>query len=261
MLKFQLTKREKITVASVILSFGLLSTQLVPFYLTYKFIIGLGFLAYILSIFSLWEGLNKTKAVVLMILPTLITLAVASYYFLLPVRWLTRLPVSIGFGLIFYTILLSQNIFNISSIRTIPLYRAASTVSLILTILTASLLFMVIFSLKLFFLWNGLLVFMLCFVLVLQVLWSIKMEDAISVEILVYSLVLALLMGELGVVISFWPIIKEVASVVLTAALFIFLGISSDVLRGRLKGEVVWEYVGWGVLILIIATFTTSWVG
>lgn len=259
-MKLELTKRQKIIIVSVILSLGLLSTQLVPFYLTYRFIAGLALLAYLLSVWALWEGLNKLKAVILMILPTLFTLAVASYYFLLPVRWLTRLPVTIIFGLTFYTMLLSQNIFNVSSIRTIPLYRVASTVSLVLTILTASLLLIVIYSLKLPFYWNGLAVFALCFPLILQNIWSIEMEG-VSGFILIYSAILSLVVGELGMVLSFWPISKELASVMVTSALYITLGISTHALRDRLSRGVVWEYLGWGILILIVALTTTSWSG
>lgn len=260
MSKFGLTKREKITIASVILSLGLLSTQLVPFYLTYKFIIGLGALAYILSVLALWEGLNKQKAVVLMILPTLFTLAVASYYFLLPVRWLTRLPVAFAFGLTFYTLLLSQNVFNVASIRTIPLYRVASTAVFVLTLITSYLLFNVVFSFDLMFVWNAVIIFLLSFPLILQVVWSIEMEG-ISSLVLIYTTVLSLVVAEIGAVLSFWPISNSMASLMLSTVIFITMGIATHSLRDRLSREVVWEYVGWGVLILIIATFTTSWTG
>ena len=136
-MNFNLTKRQKIIVTTVILTLGLLSTQLVDFNLRFRFIGGLGVLAYILSLWALWEGLNLTKAIVLMILPTFFTVAVSSFYFLLPVRWLTRLPVAFVFGLLFYLLLLSQNVFNVAAIRTIPLYRAASTAAFLFTLLSA----------------------------------------------------------------------------------------------------------------------------
>src|SRR5712692_7586634 len=98
-MNFGLTKRQKIIITSAILTIGLLSTQLVDFNLRFRFIAGLGAAAYILSIWALWEGINITKAVIIMILPIFYTLAVASFYFLLPVRWLTRAPVAFIFGL------------------------------------------------------------------------------------------------------------------------------------------------------------------
>lgn len=254
----QLSKRHKIILASGLLSLGLLSTQLVPFYLSHRFIGGLTVLAYILSLWALWEGIDKRKAVILMILPTLFTLAVSSYYFLLPVRWLTRLPVAFVFGLTFYTLLLSQNVFNVASTRTIPLYRVASTTVFILTLITAFLLFNVIFSLNLFFLWNGVAVFLLTFPLVLQILWTVEMEG-ISSLILVYGLSLSLVVAEIGVALSFWPISKAMAALMLATVIYISLGIGIDSIRDRLSRGVVWEYLGWGGVIFLVAFLSTAW--
>ncbi len=262
-----INKRHKIIITSLILFIGLLSTQLVPFYLTVKFILGLAGLSYVLSFWALWQkdekfsfSANKLQAVILLILPTLFTLAVASYYFLLPVRWLTRVPVALIFGLTFYALLLSQNVFNVSSVRTIPLYRVASTVILVLTLLTAFLLFNVIFSLNLNFLYNGLIVFLLSGPLILQILWTIEMENLTSVMI-VYTLLLSLVLGEVGIVLSFWPISQAMASLILSTTLYITLGLSTQYLREKLSEKITWEYVIWGILILLVATITTSWVG
>ena len=258
--KFKLNKREKIVVASVVLSLGLVSTQLVPFYLTYRFIIGLTVLAYCLSLWALWEEMDKQKAVLLLILPTLFTLAIASYYFLLPVRWLTRLPVAFLFGLTFYILLLSQNVFNVASSRTIPLYRVASTTILILTLITAYLLFNVLFSFNMLFIFNGIGIFLICVPLILQMMWSLEMEGLNSL-VIVYTLILSLLIAELGTILSFWPISKAMASLVLSTGLYITLGISAHTFKERLNRGVIWEYVGWGVLIFLVAIFATSWRG
>lgn len=259
-MNLSLKKRHKIIISSFVLSLGLLSTQIVPFYLTNRFIIGLSVLAYILSVWALWEGLNKLKGVVLMILPTLFTLAVASYYFLLPAGWWTRIPVALIFGLTFYTLLLSQNVFNVASIRTIPLHRVASTTVFVLTLLTSFLLFNVVFSLNMPFIFNSIVVFFLSLLLAVQIIWSIEMEN-ISSLVVIYSLILSLVIGELSLVLSFWPISKGMASLVLSTGLFVILGISTHEFKERLSRGVVWEYLGWGAAIFIIAAFTTSWSG
>lgn len=255
-----LTKRHKIIISAAILTIGLLSTQLVPFYLIYRFIAGLTLLSIILTLVALKEDLNKLKAVILPLLPALFTLSVASYYFLLPVRWLTRLPVAFTFGIIFYFLLLSQNVFNVASERTIPLYRVASTTVFILTLITAFLLFNVLFSMHLPFYWNGLVLFALSFPLVLQMIWSIEMEK-ITPSILVYSLIISLIIGELGMALSFWPITNSMVALLLACGLYVTLGISTHSLRDRLTRNVIWEYIGWGILIFLIATITTSWTG
>lgn len=260
-MNLNLNKRQKIIITACLLTIGLLSTQLVDFNLRFKFIAGLGILAGILSLWALREGLNFTKTVILLILPIFFTVAVASFYFLLPVRWLTRLPVAFFFGLFFYLLLLSQNVFNVASIRTIPLYRAASTATFLFTLLSGFFVFNVIYAFKLLFLWNGLLVFAVSFPLILQVLWSIEMEDRVVLSIIVQSLILALILGELSLALSFWPIATTIWSLALASAMYVLVGITTQVLRGRLDKRMVWEYLGIGGIVFLVSFFLTSWTG
>lgn len=253
-----LNKRQKIIITSVILTFGLLSTQLVDFNLRFKFIAGLSITAYLFSLWALWEGLNLTKAIILLILPVFFTSAVSSFYFLLPIRWLTRLPVAFAFGLTFYLLLLAQNVFNVASIRTIPLYRAASTASFLFTLLSAFFIFNVIFAFNLLFLWNGLVVLVISFPLIVQVLWTIEMEDKVSGAIWVQSLVLSLVLGELALSFSLWPMPTTIWSLALSSAMYVLLGLTTQFLHGRGNRRVVWEYSLIGVAVLILSLFATS---
>ena len=256
-----LTKRQKIIISAVLLTIGLLSTQLVDFSLRFKFMAGLGVAAYFLTLWALWEGLNWTKAFILLILPTFFTVALASFYFLLPVRWLTRLPVAILFGLTFYLLLLAQNLFNVASLRTIPLYRAASTASFLFTLLSAFFIYNVIYAFKLLFLWNSFLVALVSFPLILQIIWSIEMEDKIGKAILIQSFILSLVLGELAYTFSFWPAPTTIWSLALSSAMYVLLGLTTQVLRGRGNRRVVWEYVGIGAIVLAVSFLATSWIG
>ncbi len=267
---FGLNKRQKIVVASVLVTFGLLSTQLVNFNLRFRFLGVLTAVSYLVSLWALWDGIyekdkkvpiNKTKALVLLILPTFFTLGVASSYFLLPVRWLTRVPVALIFGLSFYSLLLSQNVFNVAAIRTIPLYRAASTVAFLFTIITAFFLFNVIHAFSLLFFWNGLLVAAVSLPLILQVLWAVNMEDKISKNLLLISLILSLVVGELALAFSFWPISNIMWSVVLASAIYVLLGLLTHEMKERLNKRITREYLAIGLVVLLFALVTTSWTG
>lgn len=254
-------KRQKIIITSILLTLGLLSTQLVDFNLRFRFMAGLGVLAYILSLWALWEGINLTKAIILIILPTFYTLAVASFYFLLPVRWLTRAPVAFAFGLTVYLLLLAQNVFNVASIRTIPLYRAASTASFLFTLLSAFFIYNVIYAFNLLFIWNGLAIFAVSYPLIIQSLWSLEMRDKIQVSVSFQSFILSLVLGELALSFSFWPMSPLFWSLALSSAFYVLLGLTTQVLRGRASSRVVWEYLGIGALVFLISFLATSWTG
>lgn len=268
-------KRQKIIITSVLVTLGLLSTQLINFSLRFNFLIMLGAISFVLVFWALFEGfveprakkkrfgpsLNINKALILLILPTFFTLAVASFYFLLSVRWLTRIPVAAIFGAVFYLLLLAQNIFSVASIRTIPLYRAASTLSLVCTILTSFLIFIVVHSFNLLFVFNSFIIFILGFLLILQMLWSVEMEERISKQLLLRSFILALCLGEIALAFSFWPINHIMWSIILTSSMYALLGITTHQMRGKLSIRLSFEYLGVAVFFFLVAFFTTPWAG
>lgn len=249
------SKRQKIVMTSIIISLGfILITQPVNvLFKRYYLVIVLGLFAYILTLFSLWKGMTPSKAILLLILPTFYVISFPAFYFLFKyVRWLTRLPVALFFGISFYWLILSQNILNVASDRAIPLYRAASTANFIYTIFTFILIVSIVFSLNLPFLWNGVIVAALSFPLSLQSLWSIKMEKLDS-QIVVYSFVISLILGESAMALSFWPQASLVSALYVNSINYIFLGILSEYLRDRLRKKVIWEYsqIGAGLMLII----------
>lgn len=259
--KISLSKREKIITATSLITIGILfSTRLGNFiYLKERLIILVGIITYLFSLWALWEGMTKIKAVVLLILPTLFTASVASVYFLIPVRPPKLLWAAV-FGISFYLLLLSQNVFNVASIRTIPLYRVASTASFLFSIFTAFILFNVNFALNLDFFLNGLITFLISFILALPIFWSIGM-DKITAPNILYSFITALIVGECAMALSFWPLAPTIWSLSLSTIFYITLGIQMDISKDRFAKRIVWEYSAFGAAVFIISFLLTSWTG
>jgi hypothetical protein len=259
-----LSKRQKIVVASIFITVGfLISTQTYNVVFgRYYFIYGMGALAFLVSLWALWENINKTKIATLIILPVLFSLGVTSMYFTFrEVQWFTRLPSAFIVGFLFYLLLLAENVFNVAAAtRTIPLYRAASTASFVFTVLTSFFLFSVVSTLNDNFVLNGVVVMIISFLLILQSIWALDMEK-ITTSVLVYSLVLSLIIGECGLALSFWPVAPTIWALLLSTSLYICLGVLSDSLRDKMTGRVVAEYLGAGVAVLVFAALFTSWVG
>lgn len=254
-----LNKRQKIVLASIFLTIGLVVTLLHNnIFYKVQFVVTLGVIAYFLSLWALFEGMTRLKAITLLILPFLFTIAMASFAYLLPLRWLVRVPVSVVYGLCIYFILLSQNVFNVAAIRTIPLYRAASTVSFLFTLITAFFLYSVLLSLNLIFYWNSLIVFLITFPLSIQILWSIEMEKLTGLLIII-SFITSLIVSQLALGLSFWPLTPTMWALCLSSALYIMLGVITEALKERLSRRVVFEYLAIGVIVFIFTTFVTSW--
>lgn len=101
------------------------------------------------------------------------------------------------------------------------------------------------------------------FPLILQEFWSIQMEK-LTVPIVVYSLVLGTVLGEVAMALSFWPIaptILNMWSVALSTLLYILLGVTTEFFKDKLNRRVVWEYIGVGAIIFLATYLTTSWGG
>jgi hypothetical protein len=97
--KLTISKRQQFVVATLLLTTGLVFTYIAPS--EFRFIL-VGLLALssgVISAFVLRQDLKGAEWFTLLILPMLFSLAVGLFYFLLPVRWLTRLPVALLFGI------------------------------------------------------------------------------------------------------------------------------------------------------------------
>ncbi|MFC1727246.1 hypothetical protein ACFL0Y_01860 [Patescibacteria group bacterium] len=256
-----LAKRQKFIITALLLSIGLLAIQLTNITWRYQAIAGLAFLTYWLSAWSLRPGLNGIEWLTTLVLPVFFTAGVGLFYFLLPVAWSTRLPVAIVYGLGMYVLLLTENIFSVAAIRTIQLLRAAHAVGFLLTLAVGFFLYDTVFSFRFDFWLNFLLVGLISCPLVLANLWSVNLEEKLNRKLWLFSLSFALILAEMALAFSFWPVSVVSGSLFLVTVMYILLGLGQLEFSEKLFKRSIYEYIGVGITVLLIMVMTTRWGG
>ncbi len=216
-------------------------------------------LALLTDLFVFWaekSDLKNNFSPQIFILPLFYTLACALFYFLVPARFLTRVGMTSLYALGLYSLLLSENIFIVSSIRTIALLSSARTVSFIVTLLSYFFLSNVVFSLRLNILVTLFFVFVFSFPLILHSIWSHTLERNSRSHLEWVSLI-AICIAEVAFVLWFWSTTPTIIGLFLTGLFYILVGISQVWLDRRLFKGVMWEYIWVAVVIfLVFVTFS-----
>lgn len=250
-------RREKFVIAAVLLSIGLLGVQYIPLEMRYLAVSVFVILTYLVSAWALADDLQRHELITIVPLPALYSASVGLFYFLLPANWVSRILLLIVFGVGMYALYLTSNIYSVAKSRSIQLLHAAHTIALYFTVIMSLFFLNTLFSLKLPFWANGALVFLSHFALSLLSLWSIKLEERISREVVAMSMMLSAVLAELAIAFSFMPLNVWHISLFLMSVLYIGLGIGHNFLRGRLFGNTLTEYsmVGGFVLLVFILLF------
>ncbi len=235
-------RREKFVIAAALLSLGLLIVENVPLDFRYLAIGVFGLVSYLVSAWALSDDLQKLEWLTILPFPPMYAMAVGLFYFLLPANILSKVFVLVLFGLGMYALFLTTNIFSVAKERTIQLLHAAHAIGLLFTLLTSLLFTNTIFSLRWPFYWIFLSIGVVHFPLILSSLWSIGLERVIRREILGLTGLLTLLVMELGLVLSFYPLTVWNSALLIMTFLYIGLGILHNFLRGRLFSKTITEY-------------------
>lgn len=254
-------KRTKFIISSALLSLGFIGINFLDNQYRYYSIAGLSVATLVLFYWSLREGLGRNATLLTLILPSLFTLGVGLFWFLLPATLFTRIPVIVLYGLGLYFLALTANIFTVSAIRTIALARAARGVGFVLTLLTAFLLFDAILSLRTGVWISSALIFVSSLLLFVQGLWISLLGRKITIKTVLYSAVLSTGVVQVGILLYFWPVSVAVGSLFLTVAVYTLLGMGQAQLEERLFARTVREYLLIGSIVFIAITAVTHWSG
>lgn len=219
--------------------------------------------------FCFWFGLglifegNIDTKIMSVLLPVLWTLGFGLFAALLPTSWINLLLLAIFFGVVLYVMFLAENVFLVAiGYRTVPLYRAAYTVSLILILLVSFFVFDSMYSFKLPF-WGNMLASMFLGLLIFTYqYWAVAIElpdDGKMKGKWPYILIPTLLLVEFAGILSFWPVGIFKGSVYLVAVIYVVCGLLQAEIRDRLFRGVVLTYSYIGVAVALAIILATTW--
>ena len=254
-----MTKRRKFLLTSIFLSLGFFGIQFLDSRFRMIGIFVLASFAIPLFSWSLSEGLGWNMTLLTLVLPVFFTVGVGIFWFLLPANIYARLPIVLFYAFGIYALASTMNVFTVGAIRTIALLRAARGVGFVLTLATSFLIFNAIISLKIPFWGTGLTIGLLAFPLFLQGFWSVSLEKKYAAKLLTLALSVSLMVGELALALSFWPVTLVVGSLFLTVAVYVLLGLGQTYLEQRLFAQTVKEYLTVGILVFLGMFFATHW--
>lgn len=273
-------KRQKIVISTIVLLVGIILSRVgIGELLQWRFRTGLfAVLSVLVTVWALRDqDFTGIKWLMLPILPSMFAVASLLVFPLIPAGFerLLSFPVSADtstllsmavrilflaiFVIGYYASALSANIFNIAAVRDIQLRRVAHSISFLVTVATALIFYLVIFSLRLSSLGNFLGVIAVSFPLVFQAFWAVKLESKIGERVLIFSISVAVILGEIAWVLSFYPVSIAIMALFLTAIFYEAVGIVQYYFDERLNRQVAQEFVLVAVATFLITVFSAQW--
>ncbi|PIR80097.1 MAG: hypothetical protein COU25_01920 [Candidatus Levybacteria bacterium CG10_big_fil_rev_8_21_14_0_10_35_13] len=243
-------KRQKFIISVLILSIGLFIAEYILGRGGIILVFILSFLTSFFLYFALRNDFRENFSPQALILPFFYSLAIGLFYLLVPARFITRIGMTFLYALGLYSLFLSENIFAISSVRTIQLLSGARTVSLVLTMLSYFFISNVVFSFHINVFLTLILIFLYTFPMLLHAFWTYTLEKNLSKYIFwVFSLSICLV--EVAAFLWFSLGSPTVIALFLTAICYVVLGLAHAWLEKRLFRSVILEYF-WVTIISFI---------
>jgi hypothetical protein len=239
--KSLVSKRQKFILAVIFLSSGLFVADHILGKSGVSIVFVLSVLTILFLYYALRQDLKENFSLQVFILPFFYSLSVGLFYFLVPARFITRVGMTTLYAIGLYSLFLSQNIFTVSSIRTIQLLSGARTVSLLITLLSYGFLSSVVFSLHINIFVTLILIFIYTFLIVLQSIWTHTLEVSPLSQIF-WVVSLSLCLSEISLFLWFSTSSPIVAALFLSAIFYVLIGLTYAWFEKRLFRSVILEY-------------------
>ena len=252
----KIEKRVRFVISSLLLSFIMLFSTFFLFDKAWFFIPVLGLFAYVLTYFSIIESIEKSEWLTLFILPVFFTISFYLFYFLFPVRWLTRVPFMLIYGVSIYAMFLTSNILNVGVEKSLQLYRAAFSVNYFYQTVIVFLFSNILFSFRVNYLINALGLGIVMLPLAIQLLWSIKLDLTLERVIFLYAALISIIVAQIALIVSFLPLKASLSALVVTASYYSLSGLINSYLDNRLFKQTIREYLFVWCFVIAIAILT-----
>lgn len=253
-----ISKRQKLVLSVIILSLGLFVAEHLLGKSGIFVVFALSLLTTFFLFLSLYEDLEDNFSWQIFILPFFYSLSVGLFYLLVPARLITRIGMTTLYAIGLYSLFLSQNIFTVSSIRTIQLLSGARTVSLVLTLLSYFFISNVVFSFHINVFITLFLIFIFTFPIVLQSIWIHTLERPLFSQVFwVISLTICLV--EVSLFLWFSPSSPTVSALFLTSIFYVLVGLTQAWFEKRLFRSVILEYFWLTAISFIFLLLFTNW--
>lgn len=243
--------REKFVIIAVVLGLLLWLIQLTPLSWRYTAIISFSVFTYLATALALKKNITKKLWLTFLPVPALYSLTIGSFYFLLPSHFWSTIIILGLFSLGMYALFLTGNIFSFSQERTIQLLQAAKNVTLFFAILISLLGVQVIFSFNWPFYLNFLTIFFLHFLLLLNNVWSVNLDEKLTLKLFQLSFWSCLLISEIALTLSFLPLATWHISLLIMSVFYLILGILHVYLSAKFFKRAINEYL---LLTIFIAS-------
>lgn len=247
---FFIEKRQKFVIAVFLLTIGLFYTE---FQFSRSGVFISLFLAVLTDLFLFWglfQDIKDKFVYEIFILPFFYSLSFGLFCFLTP-NFIYRIVLALVYAFGLYSLYLSQNIFVVSSTRTIALLSGARIVSFVVTLVSFFLLTNVVFTFHIIIFPILFLVLFYTYLLLYHSLWTYTLQK-ITHPLALWVSALALCIIELTAILWFWPTKPPITSLFLTGFFYIVAGLSHIWFEKRLFKGVLWEYVWVGFVVIFI---------
>ncbi len=276
---FILTKRQKIALTVTALSLALLYLPTIDLAIYRQlWVFGILVSSYLLSLWSLSTprlkdktqspignllhyDLNGVELITMFVLPVLLSASFALFFLIFLPTLIPRVLLIGSFAFSLYIILLSENIFNVSAVRGIPLLRAAQTVGYLSTLFVSFAFYSLLFSMGFDSWLIGLIVMASGTVLFAQAFWQIELKETLSNDLINAALVGGLIIGQIAVMLTFWPLRPLGAGLALTTIVYVVLGLLQHQIRDKLNISTTREYLIVGIAVFLLLILITNWPG